>query len=150
MANKMNENARVSVMAYVINKVNNGVEWFALESASKEAIILFRSRDFVNFITSASLEELDKIMRIFGAGVELRAVKYEATSNLIVKKFMNKVHARMMIKEKRVGNWEDGEKEVAEILAGVRTGSNHGNEHVADVEFIGGKVEVKCREGRMY
>ena len=64
MANKMNENARFSAMAYVINKVNNGVEWFALESASREAIILFRSRDFVNFITSASLEELDKIMRI--------------------------------------------------------------------------------------
>ena len=150
MANKMNESARLQAMAYVVNKVNNGVEWFALESASREAIILFRSRDFVNFITSASLEELDKIMRVKAAGVDLRAVKYEATSNLVVRRFMNKVHARLMIKAHRVGNWEEGEKEIAEILAGVRTGSNHGNAHVADVEFSGGKVEVKNCEGRLY
>lgn len=150
MKNMMTETARMEALSYILGKLDNGVEMFALESASRTEVLFINSLEFAIFVESASIEKLSKIMRIGKNGVELRAVKYEASRSTEVLAFINK--GTMASKAKRMAGWQVGEEQIAAMLGGKRTGNENG--HAADVEvFHNGKrmkVEVKNCEGRLY
>lgn len=147
--NKMNENARAAALSYVLNKLNNDVEYFALESASKTEMLMIETVKFAAYIERATLSELNKIMGVKAEGVELRAVKYEVTRTLSVRQFTAR---GTMIPKARTANWQDGENAMADALGGVRSGDERG--HIADALVeIGGRlvwVEIKNAEGRLY
>lgn len=146
---KMNEANRAAALSYVLNKLENEVEYFALESASKTEMLVIETVKFAAYIEHATLSELDKIMGVKSEGVELRAVKYEMTRTLSVKQFTAR---GVMIPKARTTNWQAGETAMASTLGGVRSGDERG--HVADALIeIGGRlvwVEIKNCEGRLY
>lgn len=150
MKNMMTEAARMEALTYILNKLDNGVEMFALESASRCEVLFINSLEFAIFVESASIEKLSKIMRIGKNGVELRAVKYEASRSAEVLAFIGK--GTMASKAKRMAGWQVGEEQIAAMLGGKRTGNEA--HHAADVTIIrNGKtmmVEVKNCEGRLY
>ena len=150
MKNMMTETARMEALTYILKKLDNGVEMFALESASRSEVLFINSLEFALFVESSSLERLNKIMRIGKRGVELRAVKYEASRTVDVLAFINK--GTMASKAKRQGDWQEGERQVAAFLNAKRMGNIPG--HVADVLLeINGKemwIEIKNCEGRLY
>lgn len=150
MKNMMTEAARMEALTYILNKLDDGVEMFALESASRTEVLFINSLEFAIFVESSSLERLNKIMRIGKRGVELRAVKYEASHTVDVLAFINK--GTMASKAKRQGDWQEGERQVAAFLNAKRMGNIPG--HVADVLLeINGKemwIEIKNCEGRLY
>ena len=150
MKNMMTEIARAEALTYILNKLDNGVEMLALESASRSEVLFINSLEFALFVESSSLEKLSKIMRIGKHGVELRAVKYEVSRSVEVLAFINK--GTMSSKAKRTAGWQVGEEQIAEMLGGKRTGNEA--HHSADVTIIrNGKkmmVEVKNCEGRLY
>ena len=150
MKNMMTEAARMEALTYILNKLDNGVEMFALESASRTEVLFINSLEFAIFVESSSLERLNKIMRIGKHGVELRAVKYEASRTVDVLAFINK--GTMASKAKRQGDWQEGERQVAAFLNAKRMGNIPG--HVADILLeINGKemwIEIKNCEGRLY
>ena len=146
---KMNEVNRAAALSYVLNKLENEVEYFALESASKTEMLIIETVKFAAYIERATLAELDKIMGVKAEGVELRAVKYEMTRTLSVKQFTAR---GVMMPKARTANWQAGENAMADALGGVRSGDERG--HVADALVdIGGRlvwVEIKNCEGRLY
>lgn len=150
MKNMMTEAARMEALNYILYKLDKGVEMFALESASRCEVLFINSLEFAIFVESSSLERLNKIMRIGKRGVELRAVKYEASRTVDVLAFINK--GTMASKAKRQGDWQEGERQVAAFLNAKRMGNIPG--HVADVLLeINGKemwIEIKNCEGRLY
>jgi len=148
----MTETARRAVIAYLMAKLDNEVEMLMLESASRSEVLCINTLDFAFYVEEMSLDNLSKVMRVTGAGVELRAVKYEASSTPAIKALLRR--SQMMPKSRRVTDWEDGEQAIADLLGGERTGGNKG--HAADVIVslkIGGKnlqIETKHTEGRLY
>ena len=146
---KMTEANRAAALSYVLNKLENEVEYFALESASKTEMLVIETVKFAAYIERATLSELDKIMGVKAEGVELRAVKYELTRTLTVKQF---IACGVMIPKACTANWQAGETAMANALGGVRSGDERG--HVADALVeIGGRlvwVEIKNAEGRLY
>jgi hypothetical protein len=150
MKNMMTEAARMEALTYILKKLDNGVEMFALESASFAEVLFINSLEFAIFVESASIEKLSKIMRFHKKGVELRAVKYEATRSPEVLAFINK--GTLSSKAKRSADWQFGEEQIAEMLEGKRTGNEA--HHAADVTVIhNGKemrIEVKNCCGRLY
>lgn len=146
---KMNESNRAAALSYVLSKLDNKVEYFALESASKAEMLVIETVKFAAYIQRATLAELDKIMRVKGDGVELRAVKYEITRTLSVKQFTAR---GFMMPKARTANWQAGENAMANALGGIRSGDEHN--HIADALVeIGGRlawVEIKNCEGRLY
>lgn len=149
MKNHINETARTLALAYIMEKMNNGVEMFALESASKEAFLLVESARFYAYIASVEIEILDKLIRVKGEGVQLRKVNYEAPKFLPVRKFTN---CGKMVSKAVTSNWQDGEKAIANALCGVRSGDE--KNHIADALIeINSRlvwVEIKNCEGRLY
>ena len=146
---KMTEKNRIEALSYVLNKLGNDVEYFAIESASKTEFLMIETVKFAAYIEHATLSELDKIIGVIAEGVELRAVKYEMTRTLSVKQFTAK---GVMMPKARTTNWQDGEKAIASALGGIRSGDEHGHIGDALVE-IGGRlvwVEIKNAEGRLY
>lgn len=146
---KMNESNRAAALSYVLQKLENEVEYFALESASKTEFLMVETVKFAAYIERATLSELDKIMGVKAEGVELRAVKYEMTRTLSVKQFTAR---GVMMPKVRTSNWQDGEDAIAAALGGVRSGDERGHIGDALVE-IGGRlvwVEIKNSEGRLY
>jgi hypothetical protein len=148
----MTETARRAVIAYLMAKLDNEVEMMMLESASRSEVLCINTLDFALYVEEMSLDNLSKVMRVTGAGVELRAVKYEASSTPAIKALLRR--SQMMPKSRRVTDWEDGEQAIADLLGGERTGGNKG--HAADVIVslkMGGKnlhIEIKHTEGRLY
>lgn len=146
---KMTENNRAAALSYVLNKLDNNVEFFALESATKTEMLVIETVKFAAYIQRATLAELDKIMRVKGEGVELRAVKYEITRTLSVKQFTAR---GVMMPKVRTTDWQAGETAMADALGGIRSGDEHN--HIADALVeIGGRlawVEIKNCEGRLY
>lgn len=146
---KMTEANRAAALSYVLQKLENDVEFFALESASKTEMLVIETVKFAAYIEHATLSELDKIMGVKTEGVELRAVKYEMTRTLSVKQFTAR---GVMMPKARTTNWQDGENAIAAALGGVRSGDERGHVGDALVE-IGGRlvwVEIKNAEGRLY
>lgn len=146
---KMNEINRAAALSYVLDKLENDVEYFALESASKTEMLVIETVKFAAYIERATLSELDKIMGVKSEGVELRAVKYEMTRTLSVKQFTAR---GVMMPKAHTSNWQDGEEAIATALGGVRSGDERGHIGDALVE-IGGRlvwVEIKNCEGRLY
>ena len=147
--NKMNETTRAAALSYVLQKLENDVEYFALESASKTEMLIIETVKFAAYIERATLSELDKIMGVKSEGVGLRAVKYEMTRTLSVKQFTAR---GVMMPKAHTTNWQAGETAMASALGGVRSGDERG--HVADALVeIGGRlvwVEIKNCEGRLY
>ena len=148
----MTETARRAVIAYLMAKLDNEVEMLMLESASRSEVLCINTLDFALYVEEMSLDNLSKVMRVTGAGVELRAVKYETSSTPAIKALLRR--SQMMPKSRRVTDWEDGEQAIADLLGGERTGADRG--HAADVAVslkIGGKnlqIEIKHTEGRLY
>lgn len=146
---KMTEANRAAALSYVLSKLDNDVEYFALESASKTEMLMIETVKFAAYIERATLSELDKIMGVKAEGVELRAVKYEVTRTLSVKQFAAR---GVMIPKARTANWQAGETAMTDALGGVRSGDERG--HIADALVeIGGRlvwVEIKNAEGRLY
>lgn len=146
---KMTEINRAAALSYVLNKLENDVEYFALESATKTEMLIIETVKLAAYIETATLSELDKIMGVKAEGVELRAVKYELTRTLTVKQFIAR---GVMVPKARTANWQAGEIAMADALGGVRSGDERG--HVADalVEINGRLtwVEIKNAEGRLY
>jgi hypothetical protein len=149
MKNHINETARTLALAYIMEKMNNGVEMFALESATKESFLLIESAKFYAYIASVEIETLDKLVRVKGEGVQLRKVNYEAPKFLPVRKFTN---CGKMVTKVATSNWQDGEEAIASALCGVRSGDE--KNHVADALIeINNRlmwVEIKNCEGRLY
>lgn len=147
--NKMTETNRAAALSYVLQKLENDVEYFALESASKTEMLVIETVKFAAYIERATLSELDKIMGVKSEGVELRAVKYEMTRTLSVKQFTAR---GVMMPKAHTTNWQAGETAMASALGGVRSGDERGHIGDALVE-IGGRlawVEIKNCEGRLY
>lgn len=146
---KMNEINRAAALSYVLQKLENDVEYFALESATKTEMLVIETVKLAAYIETATLSELDKIMGVKAEGVELRAVKYEMTRTLSVKQFTAR---GVMMPKAHTSNWQDGEEAIAAALGGVRSGDERGHIGDALVE-IGGRlvwVEIKNAEGRLY
>jgi hypothetical protein len=146
---KMNENSRAAALLYVLGKLENEVEYFALESASKTEFLMIETAKFAAYIERATLSELDKLMGVKAEGVELRAVKYEMTRTLSVKQLIAR---GVMLPKARTTNWQAGETAISDALDGVRSGDER--RHIADALVeIGGRmvwVEIKNSEGRLY
>ena len=149
MKNHINETARALALAYIMDKMNNGVEMFALESASKEAFLLIESARLYAYIANVEIETLDKLVRVKGEGVQLRKVNYEAPKFLPIRKFTNN---GKMIAKAITSNWQDGEQAMASALCGVRSGDE--KNHIADALIeVNNRlvwVEIKNCEGRLY
>jgi hypothetical protein len=146
---KMTETTRAAALSYVMNKLDNDVEYFILESASKTEMLVIETIKFAAYIERATLSELDKIMGVKAEGVELRAVKYEMTRTLSVKQFTAR---GVMIPKARTTNWQAGETAMTDAFGGIRSGDERG--HIADALIeIGGRLvwaEIKNCEGRLY
>lgn len=151
MTYKMTETARISALTYIKEKIENGVEMFMLESASHTEVLCVNALTLADFVETASLTRLDKIMRLNKGGVELRKVVYEASRSVEVLALVRR--GTLIVKPYTAGNWQEGEKVMAAIVGGVRTGNEP--KHVADLEIVKPngktiKVEVKNCEGRLY
>ena len=144
------EEIRAEVLNYLMDRLNKEVNYFVLESASRESIFIIKTADFIEYVRVASLEYLNKIMRAHGQSATLRAVKYENCRTLSVMAFLKR--GKMVQKDKRIGDWQEGEKQVSDLLRGLRSGDE--KNHVADVlANIDGEltwIEVKNCEGRLY
>ena len=135
---------------YITDKIRHHVKYFALESASKCAVWVIKSMDLREIVRTASDEKLCKFFRITGSAVHLTKQTYENTRVFEVASIVNK-YGVMLDKDKREGNYNEGELQVADIFEGKHTGSKRG--HWKDVSAkIGGKtcgIEVKCIGGWM-
>lgn len=151
MTYKMTEYARTSALNYILEKLDNGVEMFVLESGSKVEALCINSLEFALYVEQASLARLDKIMRLTDKGVELRKVVYESSRSVDVLAFVRK--GTMIVKPVRTGSWQDGENDIAKVLGGIRTGNKPGHKADVKVERANGKtllLEIKNCEGRLY
>ena len=151
MTYKMTENARTAALRYILEKLDNGVEMFVLESGSKVEALCINTLELAIFVESAPLARLDKIMRLNRNGVELRKVVYESSRSGEVLALVRR--GTMIQKPFRSGSWQDGEKAIAEALKGFRTGNVSGHKADAEVQRTHGKtllIEIKNCEGRLY
>jgi hypothetical protein len=151
MPYKMTESARTAVLNYILKKLDNGVEMFILESASRTEALCINTLEFALYVEQASLTRLDKIMRVNKDGVELRKVVYESSHSTDVLTFVKK--GLMISKPIRLGSWQDGEKEISEVLRGIRTGNKAGHKADTEIHRTHGKtlmIEIKNCEGRLY
>ena len=153
MARDIHEEAiviRESVDKYLTDKIRHHVKYFALESASKCAVWVIKSMDLREIVRTVSDERLCKLFRITGSAVHLTKQTYENTQVMEIAPILKK-YGVILNKEKREGNYNEGEIQVADIFEGKHTGSERG--HWKDVSAkIGGKtcgVEVKCIGGWM-
>ena len=151
MTYKMTESARIEVLNYILEKLDNGVEMFVLESASRTEALCINTLELALYVEQASLTRLDKVMRVNKGGVELRKVVYESSRSMDVLTLVKK--GLMISKPARVGSWQDGEEAISEVLRGVRTGNKAGHKADAEVRRTCGKtllIEIKNCEGRLY
>ena len=141
---------RESADKYLTDKIKHHVKYFALESASKCAVWVIKSMDLREVVRTVSDERLCKLFRITGGAVHLTKVTYENTQVIEIAPILKK-YGVILDKEKREGNYNEGELQVADIFEGKHTGSKRG--HWKDVSAkIGGKtcgIEVKCIGGWM-
>lgn len=151
MTYKMTEEARSAALAYILGKLDDGVEMFVLESGSKVEALCINTLELALYVEQASLARLDKIMRLNREGVELRRVVYESSHSGEVLALVRR--GTMIRKPFRSGSWQDGEKDIAEVLKGFRTGNMNGHKADAEVQRMNGKtllIEIKNCEGRLY
>lgn len=151
MTYKMTEFARTSALRYILEKLDNGVEMFVLESGSKAEALCINSLEFALYVEQSSLTRLDKIMRLTDKGVELRKVVYESSKSVDVLAFVRK--GTMIVKPVRAGGWQDGENDIAKVLGGIRTGNQPGHKADVKIERANGQtlwLEIKNCEGRLY
>lgn len=153
MARDIHEEAiiiRETADEYITTKIRHHVKYFALESASKCAVWVIKSMDLREIVRTVSDEKLCKLFRVTGCEVHLCKQTYENTRVFEVASIVNK-YGVILDKEKREGNYNEGEIQVADIFEGKHTGNKHG--HWKDVSAkIGGKtcgIEVKCIGGWM-
>lgn len=153
MARDIHEEAiiiRETADKYITTKIRHHVKYFALESASKCAVWVIKSMDLREIVRTVSDEKLCKLFRVTGCEVHLCKQTYENTRVFEVASIVNK-YGVILDKEKREGNYNEGEIQVADIFEGKHTGNKHG--HWKDVSAkIGGKtcgIEVKCIGGWM-
>lgn len=151
MSYKMTESARAAVLNYILGKLDDGVEMFVLESGSKVEALCINTLEFALYVEQASLTRLDKIMRVNKNGVELRKVVYESSHSTDILTFVKK--GLMISKPIRLGSWQDGEKEISEVLRGIRAGNKAGHKADTEIHRVYGKtlmIEIKNCEGRLY
>ena len=151
MTYKMTEFARASALRYILEKLDDGVEMFVLESGSKVEALCINSLEFALYVEQASLARLDKIMRLTSNGVELRKVVYESSRSADVLAFVKK--GMMIVKPARAGGWQDGENDIAKVLGGIRTGNQPRHKADVKIERANGQtlwLEIKNCEGRLY
>lgn len=153
MARDIHEEAiiiRETADKYITTKIRHHVKYFALESASKSAVWVIKSMDLREIVRTVSDEKLCKLFRVTGCEVHLCKQTYEATRVFEIASIVKK-YGVILNKEKREGNYNEGEMQVADIFEGEHTGSEKG--HWKDVRAnIGGKtcgIEVKCVGGWM-
>ena len=151
MTYKMTEESRSAALRYIYDKIENGVEVFMFESASHVEVLCLNALTFAEYVQTAALENLDKVMRLNKGGVELRKVVYESTRSIAVKALVRR--GTMIVKEYTAGNWQAGEEAIAAATGGKRTGNIRG--HHADLILVavdGRKIgiEIKNCEGRLY
>lgn len=141
---------RTKAADYIADKLAHKVKFFAVESRSKKAVWFVRSEDLLHIVETESESVILAIFRIAGGAVHIKPQTYEKTSVVEVRKVINRF-GRILEKDERVGGWQVGEMQVAEILNGIRTGWM--KNHAADVfGYIGNervKVEVKGLGGWM-
>lgn len=153
MARDIHEEAiiiREAADKYLTDKIRHHVKYFALESASKCAVWVIKSMDLREIVRTVSDEKLCKLFRITGCAVHLTKQTYENTQVMEIAPILKK-YGVILDKDKREGNYNEGEIQVADIFEGKHTGSKRG--HWKDVSAnIGGKtcgIEVKCVGGWM-
>ena len=118
MARDVHEEAiiiREAADKYITTKIRHHVKYFALESASKCAVWVIKSMDLREIVRTVSDEKLCKLFRVTGCEVHLCKQTYENTQVMAIAPILKK-YGVILDKEKREGNYNEGEIQVADIF----------------------------------